>query len=116
MNSRFTMPQIREVDADEAPDAIRDARPFPIDMGPAIQLSTRDAVLRVIEDRDGGTTVRRWEVSVYAKSNAFEEDRTIHFTAHTEVREGDEARRIGEAFALEVIAVIATAIEEASDD
>jgi hypothetical protein len=114
MHSRFSPPQIREATDEDTPDSLRELRPaMPISVAPTIALVTRDAVLCVVEDRDLGCTSRSWEVSVFARSNAFEGDRVIHFSSRTEVRDGDAPRQVGEAFALEVIAVIATAIEEA---
>lgn len=113
MKSRFEIPTIGEV---IGRDPMEDFRAIPDDLGAAVQISTRDAVLEVVEDRDLGTTTRTWVVSVFARSNAFDQGRTIHFASRTDVREHDSARAVSESFALEVIAVIATAIEEARDD
>lgn len=113
MMSRFSIPDIQEVT--EA-DPLADMSEIPADIGAAVQLSTRDAVLEVVEDYDLGTTSRTWVVSVYARSNAFDHGRTIHFASRTEVRPHDSARSVSELFALEVIGVIATAIQEAHDE
>jgi hypothetical protein len=111
--SRFTIPTIAEVLGD---DPLADMQPIPEELEAAVQLSTRDAVLRITENRDTGETTRIWEVSVFARSNAFDHGRTIHFASETPVRPHDSARAVSESFALEVVSVIAQAIKEARDE